>query len=210
MMSTTVGSIGSIIGLPNSVMSAPAKKVWPWQMITTAFTASSPSASAIAATSPSRTAWPRAFTGGLFEVTIRTSPWRLVVIGLILVSVASEGRASIFLAVMGVRGGKAAVYDQRMAVHIGALVRGEEQSGLGDLGRLAAALQWVEVADQLFLPGRARHIVDRLRHAGLDQARADRIDADIGAGKLGRRHLDQADHPGLAGRISGPARACAN
>ena len=29
MMSTTVGSIGSCIGLPNSVMSAPAKKVWP-------------------------------------------------------------------------------------------------------------------------------------------------------------------------------------
>ena len=84
MMSTTVGSIGSCIGLPNSVMSAPAKKVWPWQMMTTAFTASSASASAIAATSPSRTAWPSALTGGLFEVTISTSPCFFVEIGLLI------------------------------------------------------------------------------------------------------------------------------
>ena len=69
-VSTTIGSIGICIGLPNSEMSAPAKKVWPWQRITTAFTASSASASSIAFTSPSRTAWPSAFTGGLFETTI--------------------------------------------------------------------------------------------------------------------------------------------
>ena len=39
-------------GLPNSVMSAPAKKVWPSQAITTALTLSSASACSIAATSP--------------------------------------------------------------------------------------------------------------------------------------------------------------
>src|SRR6185369_8826543 len=178
MMSTTVGSIGSIIGLPNSVMSAPAKKVWPWQMITTALTASSPSASAIAATSPSRTAWPSALTGGLLEVTIRTSPCLRVEIGLILVSVASEGRSSIILAVMGMGGGKAAVYDEGVAVHIGRFVGGEEQGSLRDLDRLAAAFERIEVADQLFLSGRSGHVVDRLGHAGLDQPRADRIDAD--------------------------------
>src|SRR6185503_14644914 len=131
MMSTTVGSIGSCIGLPNSVMSAPAKKVWPWQMMTTALTLSSASASPIAATSPSRTAWPSAFTGGLFEVTISTSPCLRVEIGLILVSVASEGRASIFLAVMGMRGGEAAVDDQSVAVDVARLVRGEEERRLG-------------------------------------------------------------------------------
>jgi len=53
-------------GLPNSVMSAPAKKV-----------------SSIAATRPCRTAAPSAFTGGLFDVTISTSPCRLVEIGLV-------------------------------------------------------------------------------------------------------------------------------
>ena len=43
--------------------------------MTTALIASSPSASSIAATSPWRTAAPSAFTGGLFDVTISTSPW---------------------------------------------------------------------------------------------------------------------------------------
>ena len=65
-------------------MSAPAKKVCPSQRMTTALIASSPSASSIAATSPCRTAAPSALTGGLFEVTISTSPWRLVEIGLVV------------------------------------------------------------------------------------------------------------------------------
>ena len=41
MLSTTCGSIGSAnaLGVPNSVMSAPAKKVWPSQAITTALIA---------------------------------------------------------------------------------------------------------------------------------------------------------------------------
>ena len=103
MMSTTVGSIGSCIGLPNSVMSAPAKKVCPWQTMTTAFTASSPSASPIAATSPSRTAWPSAFTGGLFEVTIRMSPCLRVEIGLIGESPFREAMARRYVNVNGLR-----------------------------------------------------------------------------------------------------------
>src|SRR3954466_3468523 len=126
-------------------------------MITTAFTASSPSASAIAATSPSRTAWPSALTGGLLDVTISTSPCLRVEMGLILVSVGSKGRASIFLAVMGVRSGQAAVDDQSVAVDVGRVVRGEEQGRRSDLARLAAALQRVEMTDHLFLTGRARH-----------------------------------------------------
>ena len=40
-----LGSHGDCGGLPNSVMSAPAKKVWPSQAMTTAFTLSSASAS---------------------------------------------------------------------------------------------------------------------------------------------------------------------
>ena len=61
-------------GLPNSVMSAPAKKVLPSQRITTAFTPSSSAACLIAASNPSRTAAPRAFTGGLSETMTSTSP----------------------------------------------------------------------------------------------------------------------------------------
>jgi hypothetical protein len=62
-------------------MSAPAKKVWPSQAMTTAFTLSSASACAIASTSPCRTASPSAFTGGLFDRTISTSPCLRVEIG---------------------------------------------------------------------------------------------------------------------------------
>ena len=66
MASTTMGSHGCCGGLPNSVMSAPAKKVCPSHAMTTAFTLSSASASAIASTNPWRTAVESAFTGGLF------------------------------------------------------------------------------------------------------------------------------------------------
>src|SRR5947199_3556939 len=64
-------------------MWATAKKVWPSQAMTTAFTLSSASASAIAWTSPCRTAVLSAFTGGLFERTISTSPCLRVEIGLV-------------------------------------------------------------------------------------------------------------------------------
>jgi hypothetical protein len=76
-------------GLPNSVISAPAKKVWPSQAITTAFTASSASACSMAATRPCRTAAPSAFTGGLFDRTMSTSPCRCVEIGLVVAGLSS-------------------------------------------------------------------------------------------------------------------------
>src|SRR5438270_7650651 len=83
IVSTTIGNHGCCGGLPNSVMSAPAKKVWPSQAITTARTLSSASASATASTSPCRTAVDSAFTGGLLERTISTSPCLRVEIGLV-------------------------------------------------------------------------------------------------------------------------------
>src|SRR5690348_7704244 len=84
MMSTTAGSHGCCGGLPNSVISAPAKKVWPSQAMTTALALSSASASAIASTSPWRTAVDSAFTGGLLDRTISTSPCLRVEIGLVV------------------------------------------------------------------------------------------------------------------------------
>src|SRR6185437_5457727 len=78
-------------GLPNSVMSAPAKKVWPSQAMTTAFTLSSPSASAIASTRPCRTGVDSAFTGGLFDSTISTSPcFRVEILAVVGLSITSS------------------------------------------------------------------------------------------------------------------------
>ena len=51
-MSTSVGSAGSCIGCPNSVMSAPAKKVRPSQRITIAAIEASATPSLIADSSP--------------------------------------------------------------------------------------------------------------------------------------------------------------
>src|SRR4051812_37232902 len=47
----------------------------------------------------------------------------------------SKRRPSIFLAIMGMRGGKAAVDDQSVAIHIRGIVRGQEQRGISDLDR---------------------------------------------------------------------------
>ncbi len=65
---------GSSFGLPNSVMSAPAKKVRPAQASTIALTASSDVNASSALTRPSRTTWPSALTGGLSDSIIPISP----------------------------------------------------------------------------------------------------------------------------------------
>ena len=72
--STTSGRPGFCGGLPNSVMSAPAKKVLPSPRITMALTLSSAAAAFIASARPWRTATPSAFTGGLSLTTTSTSP----------------------------------------------------------------------------------------------------------------------------------------
>ena len=77
-MSITSCSEAPIGGLPNSVMSAPAKKVRPSQRSTIAAIEPSAMPSFTPASSPSRTAAPSAFTGGEFEMMTSTSPWRSV------------------------------------------------------------------------------------------------------------------------------------
>src|SRR4051794_16863399 len=88
----------------------------------------------------------------------------------------SERGAAIFLAVEGMGGAEPAVDDEGVAVDVGAVVGGEEEGGAGDLVGLAAALQRVQMADLVLLAGRAGAFVERPGHAGLDQARADRVD----------------------------------
>src|SRR5687768_53072 len=103
--------------------------------------------------------------------------------------------------------GQAAVDGDRLAVDVGGFVGGEEQGGFGNLHRLAAALERVELADAVRDTLRARGFVNELRHAGFDQAGADRIDADVGAGELVCGGLDEADDARLGRRISGAAGA---
>ena len=67
---------GACGGLPNSVMSAPAKKVRPAQAISTALTAASSRVWRSALTSPARTSCLSALTGGLSAVMIAISPSR--------------------------------------------------------------------------------------------------------------------------------------
>ena len=105
------------------------------------------------------------------------------------------------------RGGKAAVDGDRLAVDVACGVGSEEQGDRGDLLRLAAALHRVEAADALLLAARARPFVDLAGHAGFDQAGADGVDADVGAGELGRGDLHQVDQPRLRRRISRAAGA---
>ena len=68
--------LGDCGGWPNSLMSAPAKKVRPAQAITTASTDASSPARRSAATSPARTACFSALTGGLSAMTIAMPPSR--------------------------------------------------------------------------------------------------------------------------------------
>src|SRR3974390_266007 len=76
----------------------------------------------------------------------------------------------------GVRRREPAVDHDRLAVDVGAVVRGEEQRRAGDLLRLAAPLQRVEVADPVLRAPLAGPHIEATGHAGLDQAWTDRID----------------------------------
>src|SRR6516162_2882394 len=105
------------------------------------------------------------------------------------------------------RGRKAAVDGERLAVDIRRLVACEEQAHRGDLVRLAGALQGIELADLVRGAALGRTVEDRLGHAGLDQARTDRVDAHAGAGERIGRGLHQADDTRLARGVGVAARA---
>ena len=79
MVSMMARRPGSFIGLPNSVMSAPATKVRPAQISTIAFAASSAMAALTPAWMPARSAWLSALTGGLSMVRTATAPTRSLV-----------------------------------------------------------------------------------------------------------------------------------
>lgn len=76
------GKCGGVVSFPNSVTSAPAMKVQPSQLSTTARTDEPASSMPTASHRPWRRTWPSALTGGLLTVTTAISPscWMLTVI----------------------------------------------------------------------------------------------------------------------------------
>src|SRR5712691_8881491 len=99
------------------------------------------------------------------------------------------------------RRGEAAVDGECLAVDIGRLVARKEQAHRRDLVRLAGALQGIELADLVLRAALLGAVEHRLGHAGLDQARTYRVDADAGARERIGRGLHQGDDAGLARRI---------
>src|SRR4029079_1699582 len=105
------------------------------------------------------------------------------------------------------RGRKTAVDRDRLAVDIGSVVAGEEQSHRGEFVRLPGAFQGVELADLVGGAALLGAIEYRPGHAGFDQPRADRIDAHAGPGQRIGGGPHQADHAGLARAVGMSAGA---
>ncbi len=72
--SITARRCGSLVGAPNSRMSAPPEKQRPRPTSTRASTSGSAAAASMPATRAARSAWPRALTGGLSKVMTATAP----------------------------------------------------------------------------------------------------------------------------------------
>ncbi len=76
MASWTSNRLAPLAAPPNSVMSAPAMKVRPSQMMTIALAPASANAAFMPSARPSRTPAESAFTGGELRVMTPTSPSR--------------------------------------------------------------------------------------------------------------------------------------
>src|SRR5581483_1326181 len=83
----------------------------------------------------------------------------------------------------GMRARKAPIDRDGLAVDVGRLVARQEERHGGDLLGLARALERVQLADLVGGAVLAGALENRSGHAGLDQAGADGVDADAGAGE---------------------------
>src|SRR5688500_15277385 len=73
----------------------------------------------------------------------------------------------------------AAVDPQRVAGHVGGLIRGQEHGGGRDLARRAGPAEWYRRGDLSFL-----FVVQAGGHVGVDEARRDRVHGDAARGVL--------------------------
>src|SRR5687768_15915545 len=90
------------------------------------------------------------------------------------------------------------VHDEGLSIDIARGVAEQKESHVGDLDRVPAALEGIELPDLVGLPRRARVVEHRLRHARLDEPGADGVDANGISRKLARRRLNEVDDAGLA------------
>lgn len=98
-------------------------------------------------------------------------------------------------------GAQPAIHGPRLAVDVAGLVAGQEQGDARDLVGAAGALGGVQLADLALCAAGARGGERRRRHAGLDEPRAQRVDAHARARELERRRLRQRDHGRLGRRV---------
>src|SRR5690242_9589344 len=97
-----------------------------------------------------------------------------------------------------------------MPVDVAGLVARQEKRDLRNLIGLAAPAKRVQLADRRFLSPHSGHVVNALRHAGLDEAGTNGVDSDIAVAELDGSNLHEVDDPRFRSRISRAARAGAN
>lgn len=91
----------------------------------------------------------------------------------------------------------------RLAINIATLITTEEQCHAGNLIRNGTTLRRVQLANLALGATLPRTVKDGLRHARLDEAGADGVDADTRAGQLVRDSLGNGYDRSLGGGVIG-------
>lgn len=102
---------------------------------------------------------------------------------------------------IGMSRAQAAIHSPRLAVDIASLVTTQEQRHTGNLVGVATAPRGIQLANLLLGAAGAGGVVHGRRHARLNQAGADGVDADAGAGELVGNGLRERDDGSLGRRV---------
>lgn len=102
-------------------------------------------------------------------------------------------------------GAQPSIHSPGLSIHIARLIAPQEQHHTRHLIRASTPLHRIQLPNLLLAASRARSLVHGGGHARLDDAGADGIDADAGAGELEGDCLGEGDDAGLGGRVGGAA-----
>lgn len=100
---------------------------------------------------------------------------------------------------------QSSIYSPGLSIYIAGLVTAQEQDDACNLVRTPTALRRVQLANLLLGAPGARGLVHRRRHARLDDAGADGVDADARARELVGHCLGERDDAGFGGGVGGAA-----
>src|SRR5476649_2003582 len=92
-----------------------------------------------------------------------------------------------------------------LAVYVGRLVARQEKRHVRDLLRHAIALEWIELADLVRCAALLGIVEDWLGHAGLDDARTNRVHPYPSAAQIVGRCRGQIDHASFARAVRSAA-----